>query len=350
MRSDMHADDSHNNKPGFFSKIFGHGDDAAQQATAQTPAPEQPGTIVEPTSPDAPDMTPAVPSEAPASTDTAVVTPDLQSGTMSDVHAAPGGSPEALDLSASQVDQPIDSSATEVPTTPAPEEASADTFQLPDIKTPEATADPIVPVTVPSEIQPDAAHEEVLFDSSQPTQSTEEAPQDDSNEVAAAVEGTEVHEAPSTEATPDVEPPAPPVEEGEAWRESQTSEQEETAPEAPQAQLNGAQDQVDTILAAHPDLTTDSAEANEGASSPEVTPTPEAEEHTDPVEPVMPVSPLEKSSSEGAASEPAPSDSTAAETGQSSEQAAAIVRLTNHIDDLESGLQKIRDELAALKK
>lgn len=301
----MHADDSHNDKPGFFSKIFGHGDDAttvvADPATSTTQV-VQPATVVEPTLPVAP-VEPVVP----------VTEPELQAGSMSDVHAVPGGPSEALDLSASAT------SAPEAPTQPeAP--SDDDMFQMPDIKIADEATDPQVPVVVPSENPSDESKDEVLFDSTQPAEpATPAVPADVPAPVA---------EAPAEQAaTPveDVEPPAPPVEEGQAWQAAHA--ESEVDPQAPQAELLGAQTQVNSILATHPDLTTDRSEDTSPAL----------------VEPVEAASPLEKDS-------PTPASTPDAEKPNDSERQAAVVRLTNHIDDLEAGLQKVRDELDALKK
>jgi hypothetical protein len=115
------------------------------------------------------------------------------------------------------------------------------------------------------------------------------------------------------------------VEEGQAWQAAHA--ESEVDPQAPQAELLGAQTQVNSILATHPDLTTDRSEDTSPAL----------------VEPVEAASPLEKDS-------PTPASTPDAETPNDSERQAAVVRLTNHIDDLEAGLQKVRDELDALKK
>lgn len=308
MRSDMHADDSHNDKPGFFSKIFGHGDDAA--TTVADPAIStaqvvQPTAVVEPTLPVAP-----VEPDAPAPE------PELQAGSMSDVHAMPGGPSEALDLSAS---------ATSAPEVPAQQEVATeapsddDMFQMPDIKVADEATDPQVPVVVP-ENPSDESKDEVLFDSTQPVEpEAPMAPVDVPAPVA------EVPAEPAVAPAEDVEPPAPPVEEGQAWQAAHAESEADS--QAPQAELLGAQTQVNSILATHPDLTTDRTE--------DATPAP--------VEPVEVASPLEKDS-------PTPASAPDADAPNESERQAAVVRLTNHIDDLEAGLQKVRDELDALKK
>ena len=305
MRSDMHADDSHNDKPGFFSKIFGHGDDAttvvADPATSTTQV-VQPAAAVEPT-------LPVVPVEPVA----AVTEPELQAGSMSDVHAVPGGPSEALDLSASATSPP------EAPTQPeAP--SDDDMFQMPDIKIADEATDPQVPVVVPSENPSDESKDEVLFDSTQPVE-----PEAPTVPVDVPAPVAEVPVEPVAAPVEDVEPPAPPVEEGQAWQAAHAESEADS--QAPQAELLGAQTQVNSILATHPDLTTDRTE--------DATPAP--------VEPVEVASPLEKDS-------PTPASAPDADAPNESERQAAVVRLTNHIDDLEAGLQKVRDELDALKK
>lgn len=325
MRSDMHADNTHNDKPGFFSKIFGHGDDAATptENTASTAQVVQPATVVQPTDPTTPGETtePTAPATPPTPAP-AVTEPELQAGSMSDVHAIPGGATEALDLSASTTSQAA---------APAAAPADDDMFQMPDIKiADDEGVNSEVPVIVPGETKSDEAGEEVLFDSTQPepaeTLAAPEAPAETPAETPTEPEAPSEPAAeptPEPTPTPDVEPPAPPVEEGQAWQAAHDKPSAE--PEETQGELSGAQTQVNSILATHPDLTTDRSES------------------AAPVEPVAAVSPLEKD-------HPTPAAPSEPDTSNTSERQAAVVRLTNHIDDLEAGLQKVRDELDALKK
>lgn len=342
----MHADDSHNNKPGFFSKIFGH-DDTANSA----PAGVDPGTTVEPSTPVEADAalseptSPVEPSTAP------VADVQLQSGTMSDVHATSTG-PEALDLS----------SVTPTPAEALSEEAQSEdnTFQLPDIKSTEPPANPTVDVIMPTDT-PEVAQEpateaddsqaEVIFDSTQPqpepATSVEGSAQSNEAEVASAApaiseppasESTTAEATPEETVLPDVEPPAPPVEEGQAWSAQQGMAEDTpsaavesvtpTTPESPlpHAELDAAQGSMNTILATHSDLTTDAPQVEETGLAPK---------SESPITPELEVSAEKVSSDSSSVSNP--------------ERQAAVARLQGHIDDLEVNLQKVRDELDALK-
>ena len=183
--------------------------------------------------------------------------------------------------------------------------------------------------------------EEVVFDSTRPEpelnapvevnaspEATTEAPAGDPTPEPVVEPAAGAPVEPLSTPAPDVDPPAPPVEEGKAWNAEHNAEPallEPATPVAPQsplpqAELEGAQGDMNTILAGHSDLTTDAPNEEETGLAPK--------------------------SELPAVADPAPEKTT--ET-TNPERQAAVARLQGHIDELETSLQKVRDELDALK-
>lgn len=353
----MHADEAHETKKGgFFSKIFGHQDSAA------TPDPNDPNVIhpedaiaagvgdmstATPTPDPVAPSTPTDPAQAPSD-------PSMQSSTTSDVHAIPSGSHSPLDLtSATSTPAPSSHDTFDIPTPPAQEtqaEQAIDT-ELAASAAQDAAVAEEPSFEAPSEDAPNSAPEPEATASEDDDLAILQAAQAEHAQKAA--EPTPVVETPAEEtpaeeptATADVEPPTPPVEEGQAWQSSQTFAAEPEAPVAPtNSRFAGVQDEVKDILAARVDYTTDGANsatpgeepAAADVTTPEASPDPAPEPTPEPV-----VEPTSETT-------PEPTPAPTPEAGPNPEIQAALARLEQHIEDLDNGLQKVRAELANLR-
>lgn len=378
----MHSDDTHK-KEGFFSKIFGHHDGAQVQSDdANVIQPQDAASVGVADTPldSAPSLDPidfaskntdASQVSAGGSDDTLQlheVSADTPSGDSKDVldgskHDSESGTMSGASLSGS-VDE-LKGSVSDVLAVPKDDTAPLDLSQhavasIDGLQTEAPVADASATAEqVDSQNQPDASSSEVdtadtdesvgsveskdadgqIDSSSHDTVGVETGaqPMSDSStqqELASSADSV-TSDSTKTDAVVDIEPPMPPVDEGKAWQaaQSEVSSQAEVAPasdvsvagEEGRAALSTAQDQVDQIFATHPDFTTgheaDKAEDDKSDATPNATAT---------------------------ASENATTEVSA--THDSPEVQAAVARLEQHIDDLETGLQKVRTELAALKK
>ncbi len=293
--------------------------------TSEVMAADEPVPSLEASTPDSdtPVLEESAAAEATESTD-----PDMQA--LKDAQAAHA----ANAVQNSQTDTP-ELTSPEEPTEPSPvdtpslesPEASHDSFEIPShpfepATTEETPVADIEPVAEPS------ASEEVPSAVEVPDEPTvtAEAPFAD-----AVVSGTDT----TSDSSP--EPPAPPVEEGQAWQSEQSSKVDEGVPtsedalsEAPQAASDEKSaevaGEVSDILSGRGEYVTDSSDPKAKEEDRVVTPNDDSESSVD----------------------------IAATTGEvkpddSGETQAALVRLEQHVDELDAGLQKVRDELAALK-
>lgn len=370
----MHSDDTHK-KDGFFSKIFGHHDDAVAKSDDANVI--QPGDAAAVGLADTPDTSISSNNEAasldpidfaskqsdapaedkddtlqlhevsadssgssgvsvqePASNDTAAdaaptpVPADELKGSVADVLAVSKDNSEPLDLSqhtATLSTTDNDSSAPvaeEVPGSETPAaEAAAEHIADQSASTDESAGD-----TTGSEPHDTMTTAPDVSDGAQ----AEVSPIPDSSaEMVTNNGGVTEATAEQSVAQTDVEPPAPPVEEGKAWSATHGSAENVALEAKPsveehadgQAILHHAQEQVDQIFASHPDFTT-----GHESSAPEAQVTPTAKD------------------------DEAPEQAAPAITQPAPEIEAAVARLEQHIDELESGLQKVRAELASLKR
>ncbi len=384
----MHSDDTHK-KDGFFSKIFGHHDDATMKSDdanvikpsdaasvglADTPAVNgvepNPAPSLDPidfaskqsgdTSSASQDDTlqlhevagAAMPTETAAETepptseastppvdnaahetDTAsesTLSSDPLKGSVADVLAVSKDTSEPLDLNAHASTSPAEPSSDTADETG---DMHADNITTSDDK--ETTVETPASESSDKPIAQPSSEETSLSaaDASASSTSSESAVNtaSEASPVAAETLATEI--VPDAPSAPSIEPPAPPVEEGAAWLEAHKDSvspdvkpdevPDDKQPDSPQSTLTEAQTQVDKIFEDHPDFTNTAT-----APSADEKPSETSEDSKDTTT----------------------HDASAVSSAQPPEIQAAVARLEQHIDDLESGLQKVRAELAALRK
>lgn len=420
----MHAEDAHAKQGGFFSKIFGHHDDPANQVEAGSTAdpnvihPEDAAAagVADLATAAVADIEPVNNSEATATPEpTAVADTIIGNSTMSDVHAIPKGEHEPVDLTSSDTAPKVElaEASTEpivVADEPTPTlETTSLEGQTPIADEPDSGAAPAETMVVSdSDMQAlrdaQAAHaanaaQKTEADSSDLTSDEAPAAEDltepvsseasalndvdnngDSFEIPTPpptaydgdtsleptspvvdepVEAAEVADKPAnTDDSPSIdiapsdldvvppsapEPPSPPVEEGQAWQSEQADAKatdqaplvEDVTPieasvAASDEKTAEVASEVSDILSTRGEYVTDTDNkdvptANVVEKSEPVKDHPEAN-----VEAIAPVAAETKSEDSG-------------------ETQAALARLEQHIDELDTGLQKVRSELAGLK-
>ncbi len=365
----MHSDDTHK-KDGFFSKIFGHHDDvavksddanviqpgdaatvgladasdtsatsadgsasldpidfASKQSDTQTEDNNDTLQLHEVSADSSGSSEPSVQESASNNTTMDTAPADELKGSVADVLAVPKDNSEPLDLSQHTATlSPTDSS-----------DSSPVVEEVPGSETPaaEAAAEHIADQPVDSDAGIGDTTGSEARDTMTTTPEVADAAQAEVSAVIDSSAGADKGREGDAEAAPeqtaaqtDVEPPAPPVEEGVAWSaahggaeamhpESQPTTEVHTDG---QAVLHHAQEQVNQIFASHPDFTT-------GHESHAATTEAATEPKTD-----------------------EPQEQAAAVIAQPTPEVdAAVARLEQHIDELESGLQKVRTELASLR-
>ena len=283
-----------------------------------------------------PAVNPASPVNTPSASEE---DPDLAA--LKAAQAAHGGG-ETTDIESSTGRAP-EISAMSTGTPPTEPDNDANTFNIHEI-----ASSPITPPPSEETAQSDQTSSPSQPDS--PSASTE------STEPTESMAVSPVDETPTNPVASDVEPPAPPVQEGETWSATQPSFTDSIskssldanadpapAPDSTASQASSndpvsaveteanklsadAQSEVSGILANRQDFTTDS----------------QADQTS-----LDPTTPIAEDIALAADAKPDAALAESAETDP--ELKAGLLRLEQHIDDLDSGLQKVRDELASLK-